>query len=152
MIVKGRNLNELTNMVLFFSYPLVNIPLPGTIPTKIVVPLEANRSNSYGINEDLRHNVLNSQMSHHQDNMNMYTKDHHNNLSSVFEAYFSWAQRSPILYVQQIMVRASVMPWNEEMHLMDAFRAPLHEIFKLNDIIRNHVSLERLVAVLFYYV
>lgn len=118
--------------------------MPGTIPTKIVVPLEANRSNIYGLNEDLRHNVMNSQINDHYSKTNNNLNNNANsNLSSVFEAYFSWAQRSPILYIQQIMVRASVMPWNDEMHLMDAFRAPLYEIFSLNKIIRNHVSMER---------
>lgn len=134
-------------ILFYFSYPLVNIPLPGTIPTKIVVPLEANLSDIYAINEDLRHNVMNSQSQindhYPKTNNNININAHNNNLSSVFEAYFSWAQRSPILYIQQIMVRASVMPWNDEMHLMDAFRAPLYEIFSLNKIIRNHVSMER---------
>lgn len=54
-----------------------------------------------------------------------------------------WAQSSPALYVQQITLRASVLPWTDEMQLMDAFRAPLHEVFKLLEIVRNHQSSEK---------
>lgn len=54
-----------------------------------------------------------------------------------------WAQNSPILYVQQITLRSSVLPWTEDMQLMDAFRAPLYEVFRLLEIVRNHETTEK---------
>lgn len=64
-----------------------------------------------------------------------------NNVS--YEPHVPWAQNSPILYVQQITLRSSVMPWTEDMQLMDAFRAPLYEVFRLLEIVRNHETTEK---------
>lgn len=122
-------MNNTTNfcfLFYFFSYPLINIPLPGTIPTKIVLPFEGKYS-LFGEgekNHSLVKNIFNI-----------------NNIS--YDPSFPWAQSSPILYVQQITLRSSVLPWTEEMQLMDAFRAPLHEVFKLLEIVRNHESKEK---------
>lgn len=61
-----------------------------------------------------------------------------NNFS--YDPPFPWAKSSPVFYVQQIMLRTSVLPWTEDMQLMDAYRAPLYEVFKLLEIVRNHES------------
>lgn len=37
-------------------------------------------------------------------------------------------------------------PWNEELKLGDAFRAPLQEVFRLLETIRNHQQAEKLVC------
>lgn len=42
-----------------------------------------------------------------------------------------------VLYVQQVVLRVGVMPWNEDLTLMDAFRGPLYEVFNLLEIIQN---------------
>lgn len=64
---------------------------------------------------------------------------------SLYDPPFAWAQSSPMVYVQQIMLRTSVFPWTEDMNLMDAFRSPMYEVFKLLEIVRNHENEERLV-------
>lgn len=43
----------------------------------------------------------------------------------------------PWCYVQQVVVRAAVLPWTDNLRLGDAFRAPLYEAFKLLDVVRN---------------
>lgn len=64
---------------------------------------------------------------------------------SLYDPPFAWAQSSPMVYVQQIMLRTSVFPWTEDLNLMDAFRSPMYEVFKLLEIVRNHETEERLV-------
>lgn len=44
----------------------------------------------------------------------------------------------PWCYVQQVVVRAAVLPWTDNLRLGDAFRAPLYEAFKLLDAVRNY--------------
>lgn len=51
---------------------------------------------------------------------------------------YAWAKLPPKVFVQQIILRAAVYPWNEELILTDAFRGPLYESFKILDIVRNH--------------
>lgn len=43
-----------------------------------------------------------------------------------------------VLYVQQVVLRIGVMPWTEDLTLMDAFRGPLYEVFNLLEIIQNY--------------
>ena len=43
-----------------------------------------------------------------------------------------------VLYVQQVVLRIGVMPWSEDLTLMDAFRGPLYEVFNLLEIIQNY--------------
>lgn len=114
--------------ICFFSYPLLNIPLPGTIPTKIVVPYPIARP---------------STESNPTDNGSELPADavvdnvlHLNNLT--FEQPFPWASNDPLVYIQQIVLRTSVIPWKKELQLKDAYRAPLYEVFKLLEIVRNH--------------
>ncbi|XP_037887733.1 sterol regulatory element-binding protein cleavage-activating protein [Glossina fuscipes] len=117
--------------ILFSCYPLINIPLPGTIPTKIVLPFEG-KYNLYDGERSINSNY----------NYSMVKNLFMTNNASMYEPHFPWAQSSPILYVQQITLRASILPWIDEMQLMDAFRAPLYEVFKLLEIVRNHESVE----------
>ncbi|XP_076652872.1 SREBP cleavage activating protein [Halictus rubicundus] len=49
-----------------------------------------------------------------------------------------------VFYVQQVVLRAGVIPWTEELTLMDAFRGPLYEIFNLLEIIQNYQHPETL--------
>lgn len=66
---------------------------------------------------------------------------HMNNAS--FEQPFSWASDDPFIYIQQIVLRTSVVPWTKDLLLTDAYRAPLHEVFKLLEIVRNHEDEKR---------
>ncbi|XP_076269719.1 SREBP cleavage activating protein isoform X2 [Rhynchophorus ferrugineus] len=43
----------------------------------------------------------------------------------------------PYCFVQQVVLKVAVLPWQKDLHLGDAFRAPLYEAFKVLDIVRN---------------
>ncbi|XP_054005526.1 sterol regulatory element-binding protein cleavage-activating protein [Hylaeus anthracinus] len=47
-------------------------------------------------------------------------------------------------YVQQVVLRTAVVPWTEDLTLMDAFRGPLYEVFNLLEIIQNYQHPETL--------
>nr|XP_050044303.1 sterol regulatory element-binding protein cleavage-activating protein-like isoform X1 [Dermacentor andersoni] len=49
-----------------------------------------------------------------------------------------WFQGPPVAYVQQIVVKAAVSPWQPDLLLMDAFRSPLAESFRITEIVGNH--------------
>ncbi|XP_017876182.1 sterol regulatory element-binding protein cleavage-activating protein [Ceratina calcarata] len=49
-----------------------------------------------------------------------------------------------VFYVQQVVLRVGIVPWTEELTLMDAFRGPLYEIFNLLEIIQNYQHPETL--------
>lgn len=49
-----------------------------------------------------------------------------------------WFQGPPVAYVQQVVVKAAVSPWQPDMILMDAFRSPLAESFRIMEIVGNH--------------
>lgn len=55
------------------------------------------------------------------------------------------ATEKSALYVQQVVLRIGVVPWAEDLSLMDAFRGPLYEIFNLLEIIQNYQHPETLV-------
>ncbi|XP_058065673.1 sterol regulatory element-binding protein cleavage-activating protein [Anopheles bellator] len=119
-------------IILFCCYPLLNIPLPGTIPTKVIFPhTESISENLHLSNANLSTEFYNPFSTLAGGNMfNIY------NIS--METPFPWARIDPLLYVQQIIMRTSVVPWEDDLLLTDAFRGPLYEVFKLVEIIRNH--------------
>ena len=50
-----------------------------------------------------------------------------------------WLQTSKsYAYIQQIVVKAAVVPWQSNLILMDAIRAPLGQVFALQEFISNH--------------
>lgn len=55
------------------------------------------------------------------------------------------ATEKSTLYIQQVVLRIGVVPWAEDLSLMDAFRGPLYEIFNLLEIIQNYQHPETLV-------
>ncbi|KAH8277884.1 hypothetical protein KR018_009642 [Drosophila ironensis] len=124
--------------ILLSCYPLINIPLPGTIPTKIVLPYGPENLSSYNFS------VPTMLPSTDPNNSADAAKQANESVADLSPPpLLPWAQSSPaFFYVQQITLRASVLPWSEEMQLMDAFRAPLFEVFKLLEIVRNHQSSE----------
>lgn len=50
---------------------------------------------------------------------------------------------TPLSYIQQIVVRTGVLPWDENLYLGDAFRAPLYEAFNILEVVRNHQDSKR---------
>ncbi|ENN74406.1 hypothetical protein YQE_08991, partial [Dendroctonus ponderosae] len=45
---------------------------------------------------------------------------------------------APFCYIQQVVLKVAVLPWDADLRLGDGFRAPLYESFKLLDIVRNY--------------
>lgn len=148
------------------SYPLLNFsPLPGKIPTKIVLPINAQHASNYStifkdigilgdddkkIDDDDEVQDHNIAAKAENKNINLVTNIEQNNSSLFFthssssslpqpSSSYSWARmQPPFIYVQQIIMRSIVLPWNQDLLLTDAFRAPLFEAFKLLEIISNH--------------
>lgn len=49
----------------------------------------------------------------------------------------------PFCYIQQVVLRVAVLPWEADLTLGDAFRAPLYEAFKLLEVVRNYQDKDR---------
>jgi hypothetical protein len=120
----------------FRSYPLLNFsPLPGKIPTKVVLPHSFQQAttpfeSNYTVKETLE-----------TDNEHIDADQGQSNFSSSFlpSPSLPWARvEPPFVYVQQIILRSVVLPWKEDLALTDAFRGPLFEVFKLLEIVNNH--------------
>lgn len=45
----------------------------------------------------------------------------------------------PVAYIQQVLVKAAVSPWDSSLVPVDVFRSPLGKVFSLLEEIRNHV-------------
>ncbi|XP_037310648.2 sterol regulatory element-binding protein cleavage-activating protein isoform X1 [Pungitius pungitius] len=50
-----------------------------------------------------------------------------------------WYRGPPVAYIQQVVVKAAVSPWDSSLVPVDVFRSPLGRAFSLLDEIRNHV-------------
>ncbi|CAH2035548.1 unnamed protein product, partial [Iphiclides podalirius] len=116
------------SVVLLCCFPLLNVPLPGNIPTVVNVPLQSNVQNQ---NDCVNKNCL------HMDLLKM--KNIHNETQKL---PYIWVKDKPIFYVHQIIMKIGVSPWTSNLRMWDAFRGPLHEIFRLLETIRNHEELE----------
>lgn len=49
----------------------------------------------------------------------------------------------PVAYIQQVLVKAAVSPWDSSLVPVDVFRSPLGRVFGLLEEIRNHVQTDR---------
>ncbi|CAG9781801.1 unnamed protein product [Diatraea saccharalis] len=118
------------SVVLLCCYPLLNVPLPGNIPTVVNLPWQMG-------------NFKNSP------HANCSTKDCFRDdvdipeqlsvlLNETQKLPYVWAKERPLLYVHQIVMKIGVSPWNNNLKMWDAFRAPLQEVFRLLETIRNH--------------
>ncbi|XP_041104077.1 sterol regulatory element-binding protein cleavage-activating protein-like isoform X2 [Polyodon spathula] len=50
-----------------------------------------------------------------------------------------WYVGPPVAYIQQVLVKAVVSPWDQSLIPVDIFRSPLAQVFQLVEEIRNHV-------------
>ncbi|XP_058868959.1 sterol regulatory element-binding protein cleavage-activating protein-like [Acipenser ruthenus] len=50
-----------------------------------------------------------------------------------------WYVGPPVAYIQQVLVKAVVSPWDQSLLPVDIFRSPLAQVFQLVEEIRNHV-------------
>jgi hypothetical protein len=134
-----------------FSYPLLNFsPLPGKIPTKVVLPYSYDVAKSSTTKFVAENNPPSVTDKNRESNSGAFDRDENNinnsdsyqlnNISSLPIPSLPWAKNdAPFVYVQQIILRSVVLPWNnKDLALTDAFRGPLFEVFKLLEIISNH--------------
>lgn len=111
--------------------------MPGTIPTKIIVPHTGDgiaAPDSAADWFDQHHQSAKTPVEHEPP-----VPGRHLFNFSFDTPPFPWARTEPFIYVQQVVLRTQVVPWPAgEMQLSDAFRAPLHEIFRLLETVSNH--------------
>lgn len=123
-----------------FSYPLLNFsPLPGKIPTKVVLPYYYQSPSPLNYTEETTRLAADKKID--DENYDRSDADQiKRNFSLPFPSpMLPWARlEPPFVYVQQIILRSIVLPWNKDLVLTDAFRGPLFEVFKLLEIINNH--------------
>ncbi|GLD53204.1 sterol regulatory element-binding protein cleavage-activating protein, partial [Lates japonicus] len=50
-----------------------------------------------------------------------------------------WYRGPPVAYIQQVLVKAAVSPWDSSLVPVDVFRSPLGRVFSLLEEIRDHV-------------
>uniref|UniRef100_A0A7N8WQ78 Sterol regulatory element-binding protein cleavage-activating protein n=1 Tax=Mastacembelus armatus TaxID=205130 RepID=A0A7N8WQ78_9TELE len=50
-----------------------------------------------------------------------------------------WYRGPPVAYIQQVLVKAAVSPWDSSLVPVDIFRSPLGRVFNLLEEIHNHV-------------
>lgn len=110
-----------------FSYPLLNIPLPGNFPIRVTNPISPDALYV----KDYQYNDTDLNKSSLKNNWNLI------NITDGIPPY-SWTGSGPHAYVQQIVMKIGVVPWNEALYLTDAYRAPLYEIFNLLEMVTNH--------------
>lgn len=125
------------------SYPLLNFsPLPGKIPTKIVLPYNYQQpTTNYSKETFTADKKSDDERESSNPNQNVDADQLQNNYSSSFlpSPSLPWARSEPpFVYIQQIILRSVVLPWNKDLQLTDAYRGPLFEVFKLIEIINNH--------------
>lgn len=148
LLVSNKVLFDSRRMTQFYcSYPLLNFsPLPGKIPTKVVLPFNvpphATLTTSYKVALDARGDSDKKSDDEIYDASDTDTDQVQSNLSSflpVPSPELPWARlEQPFVYVQQIILRSVVLPYSKDLLLTDAFRGPLFEVFKLIEIINNH--------------
>ncbi|XP_059059772.1 sterol regulatory element-binding protein cleavage-activating protein [Achroia grisella] len=119
------------SVVLLCCYPLLNVPLPGNIPTIVNLPWNVDETEG---------------LSKADCSSNSCLQDAPLQLDILFNETqrlpYIWGKDKPLLYVQQIIMKIGVSPWNNNLKLWDAFRGPLQEVFRLLETIRNHEDLE----------
>lgn len=116
-----RNCEEIISKIFLFRYPLFSpyfSPLPGKIPTKLILPYNYHSA------------TLSKNFTLIDDETSEYFQDR--------ESLPRWTSQLPFVYVQQIIMRAATLPHNNNNAMIDAFRGPLFEVFKLLEITRNH--------------
>ncbi|XP_041570124.2 sterol regulatory element-binding protein cleavage-activating protein isoform X1 [Taeniopygia guttata] len=88
--------------------PLLKLPLPGTGPVEFSTPLKDYAPPGAGP----RHGEPGERP--------------------------DWYVGAPVAYIQQILVKATVSPWQKNFLAVDVFRSPLARVFQLVEEIRNH--------------
>ncbi|XP_073533186.1 sterol regulatory element-binding protein cleavage-activating protein [Phyllobates terribilis] len=93
--------------------PLLKLPLPGTGPVEFITPVKDYSPPPAEQSPDDRSDRP------------------------------DWYLGRPVSYIQQVLVKAVVSPWDKNFLAVDVFRSPLSRVFGLVEEIRNHVLRER---------
>ncbi|XP_053913204.1 sterol regulatory element-binding protein cleavage-activating protein [Cuculus canorus] len=96
--------------ILACCYPLLKLPLPGTGPVEYSTSVKDYSPPSP--DGGLQHGDLSERP--------------------------DWYVGAPVAYIQQILVKATVSPWQKNFLAVDVFRSPLSRVFQLVEEIRNH--------------
>ncbi|XP_051466953.1 sterol regulatory element-binding protein cleavage-activating protein [Apus apus] len=96
--------------ILACCYPLLKLPLPGTGPVEFSTPVKDYSPPSPDLG--LQQGDLGERP--------------------------DWYLGAPVAYVQQVLVKATVSPWQKNFLPVDVFRSPLSRVFQLVEEIRNH--------------
>ncbi|NXB94414.1 SCAP protein, partial [Vidua chalybeata] len=96
--------------ILACCYPLLKLPLPGTGPVEFSTPVKDYAPPGPGAGPQ------------HGDPGERP----------------DWYVGAPVAYIQQILVKATVSPWQKSFLAVDVFRSPLSRVFQLVEEIRNH--------------
>ncbi|NWR81366.1 SCAP protein, partial [Centropus unirufus] len=96
--------------ILACCYPLLKLPLPGTGPVEFSTPIKDYSPPSPDVG--LQQGDLGERP--------------------------DWYVGAPVAYIQQILVKATVSPWQKNFLAVDVFRSPLSRVFQLVEEIRNH--------------
>ncbi|XP_071590607.1 sterol regulatory element-binding protein cleavage-activating protein isoform X2 [Heliangelus exortis] len=96
--------------ILACCYPLLKLPLPGTGPVEYSTPVKDYSPPSADVG------LQQGDPSERPD----------------------WYLGAPVAYIQQILVKATVSPWQKNFLPVDVFRSPLSRVFQLVEEIRNH--------------
>ncbi|XP_010218179.1 PREDICTED: sterol regulatory element-binding protein cleavage-activating protein-like [Tinamus guttatus] len=96
--------------ILACCYPLLKLPLPGTGPVEFSTPVKDYSPPS-------------TEPGHQQGDPSERP---------------DWYVGAPVAYIQQILVKATVSPWQKNFLAVDVFRSPLSRVFQLVEEIRNH--------------
>ncbi|KAM5157523.1 sterol regulatory element-binding protein cleavage-activating protein [Mantella aurantiaca] len=99
--------------ILACCYPLLKLPLPGTGPVEYVTSVKDYSPPPA--------EVIPNDRSERPD----------------------WYLGHPVAYVQQVLVKGVVSPWDKNFLAVDVFRSPLSRVFTLVEEIRNHVLRDR---------
>ncbi|XP_063781346.1 sterol regulatory element-binding protein cleavage-activating protein-like [Pseudophryne corroboree] len=93
--------------------PLLKLPLPGTGPVEYITPVKDYSPPPADVSPDT-----------HSERPD-------------------WYLGLPVAYIQQVLVKGVVSPWDKNFLAVDVFRSPLSRVFQLVEEIRNHVLRER---------
>ncbi|XP_068091292.1 sterol regulatory element-binding protein cleavage-activating protein [Hyperolius riggenbachi] len=99
--------------ILACCYPLLKLPLPGTGPVEYITPVK-----------------------HYSPPPAEATPDDRSDRPD-------WYLGLPVAYIQQVLVKGVVSPWDKNFLAVDVFRSPLSRVFSLVEEIRNHALRDR---------
>jgi len=139
----GLNCSRHPNVLIIFSillfffccYPIFGIHLfQNDFSQQFVTDFDTFRHLHQNSNHYHHHNISSDQNLHNSSSEKQTT----NNSNKILIKAPRWFNNAkPHAYVMQIIVQSAVIPWQENLILMDAIRAPIAQVFSIVEIISN---------------